>query len=71
MRNKLILFIVIIICFSCKTHYFTNYKITTPKGNFYTNDFVIKNDSIFIVEFAGNEVRRTGIFKISEIIISE
>jgi hypothetical protein len=57
---------------SCSTHYVTNYKIETPKGNFYTNDYVIKNDSIFIIEYLNrgkykDSIRRRGSFKLSEV----
>jgi hypothetical protein len=65
--KKLIL--LLILCVSCKVHYATNYKIITPNGNFYTNDFKIVNDSIFIVEFNGDKIRRTGAFKMDQVII--
>lgn len=69
-------FIAILVMFgmaSCQTYYTTNYKIETPKGNFYTNDFVIKNDSIFMIETNRNgDIRRAGVFKESEVnIITE
>ncbi len=65
--KKLIL--ILILCTGCKTYYPKGHKIATPNGNFYTNEFVIKNDSIFIVEFNGDDIRRTGMFKVSEVTI--
>ena len=40
---------------SCATHYTSGYKFETPKGNFYTNYFVIKHDSIFMIEINRND----------------
>lgn len=65
--KKLIL--ILILCSACKTHYVTNYKIITPNGNFYVNEFKVINDSIFIVEFNRYEIRRTGVFKLDQVII--
>jgi len=59
---------------SCKTTITTNYKISTPKGNFYTNDFLLdyEKDSIYIVEFNHNgQIRRNGVFKIDQVVIEE
>ena len=55
---------------SCATHYTSGYKFETPKGNFYTNYFVIKHDSIFMIEINRNDsIRRGGAFKLSEVRI--
>lgn len=65
------LILILILCTGCKTYYLKGCKIATPNGNFYTNEFIIKNDSIFIVEFNGDYIRRTGMFKISEVKINQ
>ena len=52
---------------SCATNHTTAHKIETPKGNFYVNDYIIKNDSIFMIEWNRDVIRRTGHFKLSEV----
>lgn len=69
MKTLITLSILVLLC-SCKTQYTTNYKIETPKGNFYAKDYEIKNDSIYIVEWNNNEIRRKGSFKLNEIKIN-
>ena len=65
------LLLILVMCTGCKTYYTTEYKISTPDGNFYTNEFRIIKDSIFIVEFNRNKIRRTGMFKVSDVIIDK
>lgn len=64
------LLLILILCTGCRTYYTGEYKISTPDGNFYTTEFRIINDSIFIVEFNGDKIRRTGMFKVSEVTIN-
>lgn len=63
-------FIAILVMFgmaSCQTYYTTNYKIETPKGNFYVNSMNFANDSIYVVEFnRDGNIRRNGAFSIDE-----
>ena len=60
-RMKTIILLLALCLTSCATHYKIDYVIQTPKGNFYTNDFVINNDPIFMVDFKPyGHIRRIG-----------
>jgi hypothetical protein len=70
--KKIFFLAMLLMAISCKIHYVTDYKVITPKGNFYVNkmDIVIKHDSVFMIEINPNgKIRRGGAFKVDEVII--